>query len=340
MSFDPVWVDTLPYSGVEVRRADLMSAMGNGSVLGARSGVRPGDPGLTTSLSGSTINVSAGVAGIYQSGNGLYRACLAGGWSGTLTAADATYTRIDLVYLRVWDTDVDSSGLRQADVVYLAGTPSATPATPTPSGTVIYVPLATITVPPSGGGAASVSTAIRPYTVAPGGILPATTAPSSPYTGQYYDDGTRLWRYNGSAWKSQSPALPVVADQASSPASYASGSFTDFTITQWPHVSVTVPPSGMVAISIGAAVRNTVSSSSTGWVGWRSTGAIVEAASEANGVSCVGGRTYATRRVIRSGLTPGATLNLVAQYQFSVVNASTAITAVTDGQLIAEPIAG
>jgi hypothetical protein len=45
-----------------------------------------------------------------------------------------------------------------------------------------------------------VSSAVRPYTVAPGGILPASAAPSSPYVGQYYDDGTNLRRWNGSSW--------------------------------------------------------------------------------------------------------------------------------------------
>lgn len=200
MTFDPVWEDTLAYSGHELRRADLMMVMGTGSALDARSGVRPGDPGLTTTLAGSTISVGAGAAIIHQPVQGVYRAVMGSAWSGTLNAADATYTRIDLVYLRVWDDDVDASGLRQADVVYLPGTASATPSAPTPSGTQIYLPLATITVPPSGGGAASVSTAVRPYTVAPGGILPSSSAPSSPYTGQPYHNGTDLLIYNGSGW--------------------------------------------------------------------------------------------------------------------------------------------
>jgi len=62
------------------------------------------------------------------------------------------------------------------------------------------VPLATINVPPSGGGSATVSMAVRPNTVAPGGILPSSSAPTSPYTGQYYDDGTDLFRWNGSSY--------------------------------------------------------------------------------------------------------------------------------------------
>jgi hypothetical protein len=145
--------------------------------------------------------VTTGVADVqYLSGQGVYRACLSAAATLTLTAAHATLDRIDLVYLRVWDNSVDASGLNQADAVYLAGTPSSTPVAPTPAGTQIYIPLATITVPHSGSGSPSVSTAVLNYTVAPGGILPSSSAPSTPYTGQYYDNGTNLLRYNGSTW--------------------------------------------------------------------------------------------------------------------------------------------
>lgn len=197
-----VWaIDTLNFSGREARLIESATVMGDGTVLGSRSGVRPGSPDMTTTLAGSTINVSPGVAMVFYSAQGVYRVALGSTTSpGTLTAAHATLDRIDLVYLRVWDNAVDASGLNQGDVVYLAGTPSSTPVAPTPAGTQIYMPLATITVPHSGGGSPSVSTAVRPYTTAPGGILTSTTAPSSPYTGQYYDNGTNLLRYNGSTW--------------------------------------------------------------------------------------------------------------------------------------------
>jgi hypothetical protein len=200
MPVDPWAIDGLNYTGLEARNAEL-GVMGNGSALGSRSGVRPGDPGLTVSLAGSTINVSAGVAAIAYAGQGVYRCAFPSSVSpGSVTAAHATLARIDLVYLRVWDNAVDASGLNKADIVYLAGTASASPVAPTPAGTQVYMPLATISVPASGGGSPSVSTAVRPYTVAPGGILPSSTAPGSPYTGQYYDDGTNLLRWNGSSW--------------------------------------------------------------------------------------------------------------------------------------------
>lgn len=198
---DPVWENVSEYDAVELRLADLALVAANGTSLSARSGVRPGDPGLAVTLSGTTINVSAGVAAIAYPGQGLYRGVLDSAASpGTYNTPHSTYTRVDLVYLRVWDDDVDSSGLRQADPVYLAGTASATPSAPSIPAGQIGVALATITVPPSGGGAASVSTAVRPFMVAPGGILPSSSAPSSPYTGQFYDNGTDLLRWNGSAW--------------------------------------------------------------------------------------------------------------------------------------------
>ncbi|MGM9380349.1 hypothetical protein [Streptomyces antibioticus] len=197
-----VWaIDGLTLSGLETRRVEASTVMADGTALGSRSGVRPGDPGLTVTLAGSTINVSAGVAVIGYSGQGVYKAALPSSVSpGSLTAAHATLPRIDLVYLRVWDNAVDASGLNQADVVYLAGTAAASPSAPTPAGTQIYMPLATISVPPSGGGSPTVSTVVRPNTVAPGGILPSSVAPSSPYVGQFYDNGTNLLRWNGSSY--------------------------------------------------------------------------------------------------------------------------------------------
>lgn len=341
MPVDPWAIDGLTLSGLETRLVGAGDVMGDGTALGSRSGVRPGDPGLTVTLAGSTINVSAGVAMIGYSGQGVYRVALPSSTSpGTLTAAHATLARIDLVYLRVWDNAVDASGLNKGDVVYLAGTASSTPSAPTPAGTQIYMPLATINVPPSGGGSASVSTAVRPVTVAPGGILPTSTAPSSPYTGQYYDDGSTLKRWNGSAWRTVSALVPSFSDQVSMPASFTTGAFTDFASGNWPPVTITVPQSGMVEITIGAAVANTNTSTSTAWATWRASGALTEGGSEKNGVATIGARTYASRTVIRSGLTPGASLTVTPQYNVSSSGTVGSVTRVSDGQLIVKPLAG
>jgi hypothetical protein len=340
MPVDPWAIDGLAFSGLEARLVESLAVMGNGSALGAVSGVRPGDPGLTVTLAGTTINCSAGVAAVAYSGQGLYRCAFPSSVSpGTYTAAHATLNRIDLVYLRVWDNSVDASGLNKGDVVYLAGTPSSTPVAPTPAGTQIYLPLATITVlSVSNGGTASVSTAIRPYTVAPGGILPATTAPTGLYIGQYYDNATGLLRWNGTNWRQISPYTPLSQAQVSQPSSFTPGTYTDFPSGNWPTLTFTVPPSGLVWISIGAAIQNTNSGTSTGWVTWRASGGVTEASSEANGVSTYGSRTYATRRVLRSW-TPGASVTLTPQYLFSSVGTLTSVTRADNGLLTVEPVA-
>jgi hypothetical protein len=337
---DPYAIDGLAFSGLEARLVDALLSMGNGSALGARSGVRPGDPGLTVTLAGTTINCSAGAAIVAYAGQGIYRCAFPSSVSpGTYTAAHATLNRVDLVYLRVWDNSVDASGLNKADVVYLAGTPAASPVAPTPAGTVIYVPLATISVlSVSNGGTASVSTAVRPFTVAPGGILPSSTAPTGLYVGEYYDDGTGLLRWNGTNWRQISPYAPISQPQISQPSSFTPGTYTDFPAGNWPPLTFTVPPSGLVWVSIGGALQNTNSATSTGWFAWRASGGVTEAGSEANGLSTYGSRNYGTRRVLRSW-TPGASVTITPQYLFSSVGALTSVTRGDNGLLTVEPVA-
>lgn len=212
MPTDPLWLPSISYDETELRKMDLMMAMSDGTSLGARPGIRPGDPGLTVSLSGSTISITAGPVTLWRAGQGLYRAQLPATSPGTLAAADGTWSRIDLVYVRVWDTAVDGTGQRKADAVYLPGTPSATPSAPTPGATEIYIPLATITVPSTGGGgtgAATVSSAVRQLTVAPGGILPVSSAAdialAGSYVGQARFNVVRLQPeyWNGTNWLAQ-----------------------------------------------------------------------------------------------------------------------------------------
>ncbi|MFD8949470.1 hypothetical protein ACFV0B_11505 [Streptomyces xanthophaeus] len=213
MPTDPLWLPSLSYDETELRKMDSAMAMTDGTAVGSRAGIRPGDPGLAVSLAGTTVNVTAGTGIVHRAGQGVYRAQLPASSPGTLSAAHATFSRIDLVYLRVWDNAVDASGLTKADTVYLAGTPSGSPAAPTPGATEIYIPLATITVPSTGGGgtgAASVSSTIRQVTVAPGGILPVSSAADIAVTGKYVGQvrhnstrsgvGGQLETWNGSAW--------------------------------------------------------------------------------------------------------------------------------------------
>lgn len=223
---DPVWIDGLTYSGAEMRRATSMEFATNGVAGGALGGVRPGDPGLKVTLSGMSISVAAGVAAVPYAGQGVYRAYNNTTWSGTVNTADPSLTRIDLVYLRVWDNAVDASGNTKADVVYIAGSPGAGVA-PTPVGTVIYIPLAQITVP-AGSTTPSV-TDLRGAAVAPGGIAPAgpLAMATGYYAGQYRDNPTTglLERYDGTTWNPPEQPMVGVINTAATVASHATNYF-------------------------------------------------------------------------------------------------------------------
>jgi hypothetical protein len=132
------------------------------------------------------------------------------GWStdanvtGSVTAADATYTRKDIVYVQVNDSSAgDGSGATTAPVLYLAGTPSASPVAPTLPARSFLV--GTITVPQSGGGSPTVVVNPARYAAA-GGILPvadnAERTALSAYEGLIVDqkDVDRLYRHNGTRW--------------------------------------------------------------------------------------------------------------------------------------------
>lgn len=198
---DPGPIDGLTYTAAEWRRMMAMELQANGSAGGSLGGIRPGDPGLGVTLPSpyTTITVSAGVAAVAWPGSGVYNASLPTAKTLTLTAANATNPRIDLVYLRVWDSAIDGTGLYQVDAVYLAGTAAVSPSAPVPGALEIYIPLATISVPKSGNGNPSVLSTVRAVTVAPGGISPSASVAGT-YAGQYRDGGT-LQRYSGSAWE-------------------------------------------------------------------------------------------------------------------------------------------
>jgi hypothetical protein len=94
-----------------------------------------------------------------------------------------------------------------------------------------------------------------------------------------------------------------------------------------------------VKVTVGAAVANTNSATSTAWATWRASGATTYAASEKNSVTTIGGRTYASRVVVLSGMTPGNSLTITPQWNVSSAGTPGSITRISDGQLIVEPIA-
>lgn len=325
------------YSSQQFRQAMATLLNPGATGLSVQEGVRPG-PGLDVTLAGSTITITAGAA-VIQGGSstaqGGYMLLSDASVTKTLTAANATNPRVDLVYARIRDTDADASGARDGDIIYLAGTAGASPVAPTPPDPSVTV-LATISVPTSGGGSPVVSYSSRAYTAAAGAVTYGISPPPNPFIGQLWDlAGLRRW--DGSTWN-YLRLDPLVTDQATQPSFGTTGAWVAFTSAQWNPITVQVPASGKIWFSIGAALQNINTTSSTGWIGWGASGGYTEGPSEANGLSTYGARTYATRRVLRSGLTPGASVVVTPYWQVSSAGTPTTVTRITNGQLVVEPV--
>lgn len=193
---DPLWINASAgspaYSAAELRQAMALALTYGGRAMGARGGVRPGGTQLQVSLAGSTITVKAGVAcvdpGLTTPQGPYWVALPADETPGPLAAADATNPRKDIVVLRVYDNDEDSSGLRLARSEYLAGVAGSSPAEPAvPAGAIR---LATIDVPASPG--APAVTDRRPFVVGSGGILPVRDQAERDALPAY--GGLHVWR--------------------------------------------------------------------------------------------------------------------------------------------------
>lgn len=305
--------------------------------LQVQAGARPG-PGLAVSVSGTTVTISPGVA-VIQGGSstaqGPYFLVVDAAVTATLAAADGTNARVDLVYARVRDTDADGSGARDGAILVLTGTPAASPVAPTPTDPS-YVVLATITVPKSGGGSAAVSTATRAITAAAGGLTAGKLAPSSPYTGQLWDSGDGTQRWDGTQWR-YLVYTPVANTQQANPPFNVTGAFTDFLAASWAPITVTVPPSGMVRVTVSADILNTNTTTSTCHCTWRASGAITVAAGPYNSLSVAGGRVAGSRTRLIQGATVGAALTITPQWNISSGTSSTA--QIQGGTLEVTPIA-
>lgn len=180
--------------------------------LGGRTGVWPGTPTSTVSVSGSTVTVSphGGVLDVETPADaGPYCYSVDPAWTEALTPAAATDQRVDSVFVSMQDpAEGDGSSAPDANLSYVAGLAGPAGGARGAAGGPPAIPdqsfeLAQITVPKSGTGNPSV-TFVAPYSIAAGGIVPVSGSaqyPASPYVGQYIDDpAVGLLRWNGTVW--------------------------------------------------------------------------------------------------------------------------------------------
>lgn len=189
---------------------------GVGRPLGGRSGFRIGTPSnilTATSTTWTLVPCSAMIDPGASTHQGMY------GWAtdqnvsaADIVAADATYARKDIVYIKINDSSSgDGSGALSAPVAYRAGTASADPEATKATLQAREFLVGTITVPQSGGGSPTVVLNPARY-VAAGARLPIESATVraalTPYKGMEIlrTDLTQadacgvVERYNGSNW--------------------------------------------------------------------------------------------------------------------------------------------
>lgn len=196
------------YSAMNERQSNAaLYGGGSGFAFRAVPGFRVGTSNSVLTATSTTWTLTpctAVISPAASTAQGSYRWASDQNVSGSITAADATYPRKDIVYIQVNDSSSgDGSGALTAPVLYLAGTPSATPDAPTLPARSFLV--GTITVPQVGGGSPTV--VVNPARfVAAGGIQPvpdqSTRDALTVYEGlrveQY--DTDRQYRHNGFRW--------------------------------------------------------------------------------------------------------------------------------------------
>jgi len=148
------------YSGRLARQAMSVFLAGATTArpLGSASGVRPGTSTATVTATSTTWTVKphAGVIDAQTALEaGAYAYAFDANETGSVTAADATYARKDIVWVRIDDPSEDASSTPAVVAGYTAGVASASPAVPaTPARSMV---LAEIDVPASGGGSPTVT---------------------------------------------------------------------------------------------------------------------------------------------------------------------------------------
>lgn len=163
-----------------------------------------GNPFALTATGPMTATLGTGRAVIQGTDiQGSYPVAITDAETLVFVDGDPANPRVDLVVLRVYDAAYDDSGQVRAAVEIIPGTPAAAPeAPPLPAAALALYRVAVAAGVSAGTGGLdfpTVTTDVRRYTVAVGGIIPAADAPAA-YPGQYRDDGTGLQRSTGTAW--------------------------------------------------------------------------------------------------------------------------------------------
>jgi len=195
-------------AGGQTRNDSRMTPLGTmtpAAELTTTPGVIPGgDPFALTPTGPMTATLGVGRAVIQGTDlQGAYPVAITEAEPLVFVDGDPSSPRIDIVVLRVYDAAYDDSGQVRPAVEIIPGTPAPAPEPPPLPATALPLYRVTIAAGTSAGTGGidfpTVTTDLRRYTVAAGGIIPAADTPGA-YRAQYRDAGTGLQRYSGTSW--------------------------------------------------------------------------------------------------------------------------------------------
>lgn len=136
-----------------------------------------------------------------------------------------------------------------------------------------------------------------------------------------------------------SPYRPVVTNQAHDGSMNISGSFVNYSNTNWPYANFTAPPSGRVKVTISAALQNNSTTTSTCRLSWQmddlTNGTNVEMPNIQKGLlgmSNVNPGSYTKHYT----LTPGHSYQIIPSWYLSSLGGTSIL--LQSGQLIIDPI--
>lgn len=255
------------------------------------------------------VRLPAGLCMVDDGGGGLCPLYLTTQTDLDVAASSATLARIDSVIAEFVDTGDGATLIRRFRV--LTGTPASSPVAPAlPPGdqpTAKTLRLANVFVQVN----AEVNGKVRAQDVS----VQAAAASLVP--------------------------RPASSDYVSKPTFSVAAAWTDFTSGQWPPVSLKVPASGAIKVTIGAGnLSNANSGTSTIRIAYRISGASTRSADplDSKCVLATGtDETSMSRTIHFSGLTAGGTITVTPQWRISSGTASD--ISISAGQLLVEPVA-
>lgn len=259
-------------------------------------------------------------------------------------------TRTDLVVLGL------SRSTWEVTAYVKPGTPGAgPPALQVDVGDIgIYeMPLAEVTVPV--GAVVTTADQVKPraWWARPDGVASAgvDTRPPSPWPGMHLWESNTDYVWNGTIWeRTSNPPTPVQSAQGLDitggpsipPGLTGDSTWRDVSDSVWAPLVFTVPQSGRVYITISAWIENRNDSGSTIWASYRASGGGMTSGTDPvvmdkRALSIRNSRLVASKRVLVTGLTAGASVTLTPAYFATAVASDVTISSLRQGVLIMEP---